>query len=148
MFDDEQLEAILTRYEQAVLRRDAEAVVADYAPDAIGYDLAPPLQHGAETLLDPDGIRSWFDTWDGDIRISHSEPHILRDGDLGVVHCLQRMAGTKKDEGPVQMWFRATVVVRRIKDEWKIVHIHTSVPLAMDGSGKGLVDLVPEKAAR
>lgn len=144
MIDDGKIEAILDRYEDAVLRRDADAVIADYAPDAIGYDLAPPLQHGAETLLDADGIRQWFETWEDDLRVTHAEPHILQEGDLAMLCCLQRMTGTKKGEEHIDMWSRATLALRRIEGAWKIVHIHTSVPMAMDGSGKALVDLSPE----
>lgn len=147
MFEREPIEAILTRYEDAVIRRDAEAVLADYAPDAIAYDLAPPLEHSGKALLDPEGIRQWFDTWEDDLRISHAEPRILQDGDLAVLHCLQRMTGTKKGEGHTDMWFRATIALKRIGDEWKIVHIHTSVPFAMDGSDKALLDLAPERTA-
>lgn len=144
MSEREQIEAILTRYEDAVRRRDADAVVADYAPDAVAYDLAPPLEQRAEALLDTDAIRQWFDTWEDDLRVTHAEPRILCDGDLAVLHCLQRMTGTKKGEGKTDLWFRATLVLRRAEDDWKIAHIHTSVPFAMDGSDKALLDLKPQ----
>lgn len=143
MGDRDELLAILTRYEDAVLRRDAEAVLADYAADPIAYDLAPPLFHEASTILDVEGLRGWFDTWEDDLRMTHRDPHVLHEGDLGVVYALQRMSGTKKGEGFQTLWFRCTVVARRIDGAWKIVHIHTSVPFAMDGSGKAMLDLVP-----
>ena len=53
MSEQAQIEAILDRYEQAVIDRDADAVLADYTPDAIGYDLAPPLQHGPKPCSMP-----------------------------------------------------------------------------------------------
>jgi ketosteroid isomerase-like protein len=147
MFERDKIEAILNRYEEAIRRRDADAVVADYAPDAVGFDLAPPLVQHGEALRDAGAIRQWFDSWEDDLRITHAIPEILQDGDLAVLYGLQRMTGTKKGEGPVDMWFRATCALRRIAGEWKIVHIHTSVPFAMDGSDKALLDLTPERAA-
>jgi uncharacterized protein (TIGR02246 family) len=144
MTDQDQIRAMLDRYEAAVLARDAEAALADYAEDAIGYDLAPPLLHSAEQILDADGMRTWFNTWDGPVRITHPEPTILVDGDLAVAHGLQRMQGSKKGEGESDLWFRYTLALRRSGGAWKIAHIHTSVPMAMDGSGKALTDLKPE----
>lgn len=135
---------IIVNYEQAVIARDAEAVLADYAADPIGYDLAPPLVQHAAAILDPEGLRDWFDTWEDDLRLTHADPHVLHEGDLAVIYCLQHMTGTKKGEGFTSLWFRATLALRRTEGAWKIVHIHTSVPFAMDGSGKALLDLTPE----
>jgi len=141
MSDHDDIQAILTRYEDAIRDRDADAIVADYVDGAIGYDLAPPLVQGAP---DAAGIRTWFDTWEDDLRVTHRDVHIFQDGDLAVHHCLQHMTGTSKDEGFISLWFRGTMALRRIHSAWKIAHIHTSVPMAMDGSGKALTDLEPE----
>lgn len=144
MDDHEQITAIFTRYEQAVLDRDADAVFADYIPNPVSYDLAPPLETRGAAVLDRAGLKQWFETWDGPIRITAQEPAILVDGDLGVAFALQRMIGTKKREGEVDLWFRCTLVVRRIAGAWKIAHIHTSVPMAMDGSGRAETGLKPD----
>lgn len=141
---DQAPEAIFTRYEEAIARRDADAIVADYAPEPVGYDLAPPLVHQGAALHDADAIRAWFDTWEDDLRVAHRDLHVLRDGELAVVHGLQHMTGTKKQEGPTSLWFRTTIAARRIEGAWKIAHIHTSVPMAMDGSGRALTHLEPE----
>lgn len=135
-------EAIFTRYEDAIARRDADAIVADYTADPIGYDLAPPLVQQGDAL-NAAAIREWFDTWEDDLRVSHRDLHVLEDGDLAVVHGLQHMTGTKKGQGAASLWFRTTIAARRSADGWKIAHIHTSVPMAMDGSGKALTELEP-----
>jgi ketosteroid isomerase-like protein len=140
-------DAIFTRYEEAIARRDADAIVADYAPDPIGYDLAPPLVQQGAALHDAAAIREWFDTWENDLRVTHRDLHVLRDGDLAIVHGLQHMTGTKKEQGHISLWFRTTIAARRIEGAWKIAHIHTSVPMDMDGSGKALTDLEPPGGA-
>jgi ketosteroid isomerase-like protein len=56
---------------------------------------------------------------------------------------LQRMTGTKTDGEKVELWFRATACFRRNKGQWRITHMHNSVPFAMDGSDKALLDLKP-----
>jgi ketosteroid isomerase-like protein len=60
-----------------------------------------------------------------------------------VLWTLQHLTGTTQDGERVALWFRATLAVRRIAGAWRIAHIHTSVPMAMDGSGRALADLTP-----
>ena len=134
---------ILTRYEDAIARRDADAVVADYVDDALAFDLAPPLQQVFNPAEAVGGIRDWLETWEDDLRVTHAEPTLLEEGDIAMLWCLQHMTGTKKGEAPSSLWFRSTLALRRVAGAWKIVHIHTSVPFAMDGSGKALLDLEP-----
>ena len=43
MTDEADIRTLLQAYENAIRSKDADAVVACYAQDAIGYDLAPPL---------------------------------------------------------------------------------------------------------
>lgn len=143
MDDHEQIAAILTRYEQAVLDRNVDAVFADYIPNPIAYDLAPPLETRGAAVLDRAGLSEWFDSWEGQVRVTSQEPAVLVDGDLGVLFTLQHMSGTKQGGEAVDLWFRCTLAVRRIAGAWKIVHIHTSVPMAMDGSGAALTHLKP-----
>ena len=56
---------------------------------------------------------------------------------------LRHMTGIKKDGERIDLWFRATACVRRTTGGWKIAHVHNSVPFAMDGSGRALLDLRP-----
>jgi ketosteroid isomerase-like protein len=53
------------------------------------------------------------------------------------------MTGQKKDGPEVDLWFRATACFRREAGRWRITHMHHSVPFAMDGSDKALLDLKP-----
>jgi ketosteroid isomerase-like protein len=54
------------------------------------------------------------------------------------------MRGNKKGQGPVELWFRSTLVLQRGPAGWEIVHEHNSVPMKMDGSGAAALDLKPE----
>jgi len=55
------------------------------------------------------------------------------------------MTGVKIGGDAQSLWFRSTVVLRRQDHDWRIAHIHDSVPFAMDGSGKALLNLNPEE---
>ena len=51
---------------------------------------------------------------------------------------------TKADGGPQDLWFRATLGLRKTGGTWKITHEHNSTPFYMDGSGRAANDLRPE----
>jgi len=58
------------------------------------------------------------------------------------------MRGRKIDDPSheVDLWFRTTVVLKKVSGRWQIVHEHTSVPFYMDGSLRAAVDLQPDAA--
>jgi len=72
---------MIARREQAMRGRDASAMVADYAPDAVKFDLAPPLQNvGVEAVA----LQAWMDGFEGTLEyevtdlVCGSEPHGLK----------------------------------------------------------------------
>jgi ketosteroid isomerase-like protein len=139
----ERIRAVLDALEGAIRKRDAAAAVAVYAEDAVAYDLAPPLRIEGRALRDPAGIQAWFDTWAGPIE---SKPHRLTirvGGDIAYAFGLRHMSGTKVGGEKVDLWFRSTACLVREQGGWKIAHVHDSVPFAMDGSNRALLDLTP-----
>ena len=141
--DVAQIRGVLQAFTDALHRRDAAAAVAVYADDAVAYDLAPPLSLEGAQLRDPAGIQSWFDTWKSPIESTAKELTIRVGGDIAYAFTLQHMVGTKTDGFDVDLWFRATACFVRRDGQWKIAHVHNSVPFAMDGSNRALLDLKP-----
>lgn len=141
--DERAIRALLDRYEAAIRDKDANAVVGCYADDIVAYDLAPPLAIGPSMARDPACTQHWFATWTGPIGSTAHDMTVRVGGDIGYAFTLRRMTGTKADGTHVELWFRATAAFARRDGAWKITHIHNSVPFAMDGSGRALLDLVP-----
>ncbi len=61
---------------------DADAIVEAYAPDAVIFDLAPPLRSRG---VNRESIAAWFAGWDGPIRIDSRDVNLTIDGDLAFV---------------------------------------------------------------
>jgi ketosteroid isomerase-like protein len=140
--DIEDIRALLDTVNRAHHDKDAGAVVAQFDPDAVIFDLAPPLSH----KLDQQGWVDWFDTWDGPVEQKSQDLNFTVMGDLAVVHGLYHVNATPKEGGdPAVWWMRATVALRKVGDSWKIIHEHTSVPYHMDGSFRAATDLDPER---
>ena len=146
MSDDTRIAAVTTVIEgrtEAVRAKDAVRVLSCYAPDAVRFDLAPPLVASGSAADARTGLEAWFDTWDGPIR------YVLRDfavrvaGDLALAHGLVRIGGHKIGAGSIDVWARQTIGLVEHDGAWRIVHEHTSTPFYMDGSLKAAVDLHP-----
>ena len=142
--DEGEIRALLADLALAIRNKDAAGAIAPLAENAVAFDLAPPLRMGPESTHDPAGLEEWFRTWQTPIV---SESHYLTvavGDDLAYAYGLQHMTGTKTDGEDVDLWFRATVCFAREGGRWRITHMHNSVPFAMDGSGRALLDLKPD----
>jgi ketosteroid isomerase-like protein len=146
-WDDVEIRRLIEGRQQAHHRKDAAAIASFFATDAVRYDLAPPLVHiGADRRE----IDAWLETWKGPILIDTRDLSIEVDGSLAVARGLTRMRGHKVEDPSheVDLWFRTTVVLKKMDARWQIVHEHASVPFYMDGSLRAAVDLKPETVTR
>lgn len=130
---------IVAAIHKGLHERDANAVTAHYAPDAVILDLAPPLSHP----VNPAGLSAWIGTWQGPIACGSRELGIMVSGDLAVWHGYLHTRATTLGGERRAWWERATLVFSRSGDGWKIVQEHTSVPFYMDRSLRAATDLSP-----
>jgi PhnB protein len=126
---------------EALRRKDVDGVLSHYTADALSFDLAPPLQHGRDAVRR--GLTEWFPTWKGSIGYEITDLRITVGDDVAFTHSLNHLTGTRTNGDTSDVWFRATVCLRREHGEWRVAHEHTSVPFYMDGSFRAAVDLRP-----
>jgi ketosteroid isomerase-like protein len=141
--DETLIRQTLDRHAAAIHAKDAKVAIACLSEDVVAYDLAPPLAFDSAAARDAGGLQEWFDTWQGPIRSAVRDLHVEVGGDVAFAYALQHMTGTKIDGENVDLWFRATAGLIKTEAGWRIAHLHNSVPFAMDGSGKALLDLKP-----
>lgn len=139
--DEANIRALIEAVEKAHHNKDAAAIIAPYAEDAVVCDLAPPLSHRGMNLQ---AKQAWLDTWDGPIERESRDLDITVSGDFAFCLGFYRLGGTPKAAArPISFWIRATVCLHQDADAWRIVHEHTSVPFYMDGSLRPAFDLKP-----
>lgn len=138
--DEAAIRALVETVHKAHHNKDAAAIIAPYARDAVVFDLAPPLSHSG---IDLQELGAWLDTWEGPVDLESRDFSVTVSGDLAFCHGFFRLSRTKAGGGPVSVWTRATVCLLRTGGAWRIVHEHTSVPFYMDGSFRAAVDLKP-----
>ena len=139
--DRDEVISLCRRLGKAHAEKDADAIVACYAPGAVIHGLAPPL---SERGLSRDDTAAWLETWEGPVLVDASDVELELVEGLAWSTALNRMRGRKVDGEEVDLWFRTTLCFRRIEGEWRIVHDHASVPFYMDGSFRAATDLYPE----
>jgi ketosteroid isomerase-like protein len=139
--DETDIRALIEAVGKAHHAKDAAAIAAPYAKDAVVCDLAPPLTHRG---VDLQVKQAWLDTWEGPIEHEARDFEIVVGGDVAFCHGFFRLGGTPKAAGrAISFWMRATLCLRRDGRAWRIIHEHTSVPFYMDGSLRPAFDLEP-----
>ena len=137
--DRAEIETLIQTLVRAHADQDADAIVEIYAPDAVIFDLAPPL---ARSGINRDNIATWLAGWDGPIQLDARHVNLTIDRDVAFGSALNRMRGRQSGEDQ-DLWYRTTLCFRKTNGRWRIVHEHSSVPFYMDGSYRAAVDLQP-----
>ncbi|WP_244817254.1 nuclear transport factor 2 family protein [Caballeronia sp. Lep1P3] len=124
--DETRIRELTEAWRQAVLAKDAAALVEHYAPDVVVFDVVPPASMtGVQRYRE--NWQRWFDSIDGPLAFEIREMHISVSGELAYMHAINRVAAGGRDD-----IVRATVCFRKIDGDWRVVHEHASVPLIMD----------------
>jgi PhnB protein len=135
-----QIRSVIEAWAQAMRAKDTAGVVMHWDQDLVQFDLAPPLRTVGD---DPQGLKDWFASWRGQIGFAITELRVTASEDVAFCHALVHLTGSRTDGSESDVWFRATLGLRKTKGVWKIAHGHESVPMQMDGSFRAAIDLKP-----
>jgi ketosteroid isomerase-like protein len=127
--EETRIRALLEGWASAARRHDMAAVLAHHDPDIVMFDLPLPLQCK--------GIKAYESTWDQLFRYHKKgaafdieELSITAGRDVAFAVAIMR-CGPDSSSSPADkdgFLFRLTVGLRKIGDDWRVVHEHHSVP--------------------
>ena len=139
--NEAQVRALIDGYVDAIRNHDIDVVVSAYAEDLVAFDVVPPLQSvGAERYR-----KVWqqvFEMLEKPIPYEVRELSITAADDVAFCRSLNRNSGTMKTGHKLDLWLRWTACFRKIDGQWKITHMHASVPADLQ-TGKALTELKP-----
>jgi len=137
-----QIQQLMDNLAEAVRTKDAERLIANYAPDVVAFDVINPLQYvGADEVKAR--AEQWLATFeDGLVGYEISDLRITAGDDTAFCHSLNHIYAMRTDGNKIDMWWRATVCLSKTSGDWLITHIHSSVPFDME-TGKASLDLQP-----
>ena len=140
--NEAEIRQLIDGWVKAVRAKDVTAAMAPYAPDALSFDLAPPLQYRG-AAANRKSLEEWFPTFRGPIGYEIRDLTITASDEVAFSHSLNRINGARTDGTETDVWVRATVCFRKIGGKWTITHEHVSVPFEMTPPFKASLDLKP-----
>ncbi|CAM4168316.1 nuclear transport factor 2 family protein [Kibdelosporangium persicum] len=140
--DEARIRQLAGGYQAAMTAGDAEAIVGQYSPGIVKYDLAPPLRNTAPR--DAQALRTWFATFDGPVDYEIRDLEVIAGADVAYTHSMHRLSAVPLGSPErFDLWFRVTVCLRKIDGDWRVTHEHSSTPFHMDGTFSAALDLKP-----
>ena len=125
--DDAAIRDLIEKWAKAVQNKNFDGILANHSPDILMFDVPPPIQSK--------GIDAYKETWDlffgwyrDDPAFDIQEMNITAGNDVAFVTALMRCAGTLADGEESELDFRLTVGLRKIGDQWIVMHEHHSLP--------------------
>lgn len=126
MTNEQQIENILIRWADAVKARNMDGILVNHATGMIMFDVPPPFESV--------GIDSYRKTWE-DSFFGGTEQGIFEivdlkiEADENVAFCIAKMKCSWNNNGAYEdLHFRLTTGLKKINDQWIIVHEHHSIP--------------------
>jgi len=125
--DEAAIRELIESWASAVRARDFHGILANHSPDILMFDVPPPLASK--------GLEAYAKTWD--LFLSWSDDPVIFDiksmditasNDVAFAAALMRCAGTEKSGQRIELEFRLTIGLRKIGEQWVVLHEHHSIP--------------------
>jgi ketosteroid isomerase-like protein len=109
--DEAQIRQLIDNWAKALRGKDVDGLMANYAPDLVLFNLAPPLQYNGV-----DACRNiweeWLPAFQGPVGYEIHDLSITAGAAVAFCHSLTRISGTRAN-GETDTWVRATVATAR-----------------------------------
>ena len=124
--NEDQIRQLVENWAKAVRNKDIDAIIAHHSEDIVMYDVPEPFQSI--------GIDAYRKTWD--LFFAFTKPGVFDIQELhitageNVAFCFAKMKCEDKSNSMefVPLDFRLTIGLKKINNQWTIVHEHHSVP--------------------
>jgi ketosteroid isomerase-like protein len=121
-----QIQQLVENWARAVRNRDLQNILAYHSDDIVMYDVPKPFQSI--------GIDAYRKTWD--IFFAYTKPGVFEIQELtvyagdSIAFCFATMKCADKTGSTdyIELDFRLTIGLKKINDQWTIVHEHHSIP--------------------
>jgi ketosteroid isomerase-like protein len=124
--NEAQIRQLVENWAKAVRNKDIDAILAHHSEDIVMYDVPEPFQSV--------GIDPYRKTWDLFFAFTKSgvfdiqELHITADENVAFCFAKMKCEDKSKSEEFVPLDFRLTIGLKKINNQWTIIHEHHSIP--------------------
>ncbi len=126
MNNETQIKTLIENWAKAVRNHDIDAILAYHSNDIVMYDVPEPFQSV--------GIEAYRKTWDLFFAFTKLGVFDIQElkivADENVAFCFSTMKCSDKRDTVdfVELPFRLTIGLRKINNQWIIIHEHHSIP--------------------
>ncbi len=125
--DENLIREIIENWAKAVREKNMEGILANHSNDFVIYDVPEPFQSvGLEAYR-----KTWdtFFLWAQDFGVFDIKGlHIISGEDVAFCYAGMQCAGAYKNGEAEFLDFRLTVGLKKINNNWTILHEHHSIP--------------------
>ncbi len=124
--NEARIRTIIEDWAKAVRNKDMDTILAYHSDDIVMYDVPKPFQSI--------GINAYRKTWDIFYKYTKlgvfdiQELHIVADENVAFCYGTMKCADKSNSEEFVDLDFRLTVGLKKINNQWVIIHEHHSIP--------------------
>ena len=119
--DEANIRQRINRWVEALRAMDLEGVMSLYAPDAVSFDIVPPLRRGGAKAKEKNWAHA-FATYQRPLGYEIRDLTLTLGDDVTFGHSLNRVSGTLMNGNRTNFWLRWTVRFRKIDGNWLIAH--------------------------
>jgi ketosteroid isomerase-like protein len=124
--NEAQIRQLVENWAKAVRNKNIDAILAHHSEDIVMYDVPEPFQSA--------GIDAYRKTWD--LFFAFTKPgvfdiqelHITADENVALCFAKMKCEDKSKTVEFVPLNFRLTIGLKKINNQWTIIHEHHSVP--------------------
>ena len=125
--DEALIRALIENWAKAVREKNIDAMLIHHSDDIVMYDVPEPFQS-----VGIDAYRKTWNTffeWAKDFGVFDiKEMHIVAGDKVAFCYAAMQCAGSYKNDEKEFLNFRLTVGLKKISNQWVIVHEHHSIP--------------------
>jgi len=125
--DTERVRQLLLAWASATRTGARDAILQGHDPDALIYDVLPPLlYHGTEAYRA--GWGDWQPETQGEATFEFTEMKVVAGSDVAFASGLIKCGGALQDGRTFEDLVRATFCLQKPASEWLVTHQHISKP--------------------
>jgi uncharacterized protein (TIGR02246 family) len=124
--DSTQIRERIDALAQAIRAKDINALMAQYAPGVVTFDLMPLQTLGVDAYRK--NFEAWFASVQGPIDFDIRDLRITTGDGVAFCHYLGGVKSTRKTGQKTDYGVRVTVGLQKVNGQWMVTHEHVSMP--------------------
>jgi ketosteroid isomerase-like protein len=124
--NETQIRELIENWAEAVRKKDIDGILAYHSEDFVMYDVPEPFQSV--------GLEAYRKTWDTFYKYTKlgvfdiHELNIVAGEDVAFAHAKMQCEDKSTSDDYIPLDFRLTVGLKKINNQWMILHEHHSIP--------------------